>query len=960
MKKKLNLLIMVIVVLLLSTSNIYAIDEKNYKINEPINKETIIIKSYGTTTYLNNIGTNRGNLHTREVIPYTLKAGETITLKQIKEVSSVDFVAELKSGFQANDVSATVKKDGSKIGLTALDESVIYIRVPRSNYKDVTIEYSITKATSLPIFIQNETNEKDFFEQWDFLKTKNAVIGNEVVLLQIPEMNKEYLRDLKVQNNFNNINHVLQYYREMIDFYDYSYGLDGSTYYNENPSQRYLAVPELRNTGAVGIYETHIVRAFGSLRGMRVMLDDAWLSKHEFAHGYQGHMMDNDVSVREIWNNIPSHYYAMITNSNNTSYRINYTQNLKADNQKNVYEKSVQIRKGNANTAYNLEFFREIFDQFGIEVFVKFNQDYRKLGLTGEHSNKSNTNRFAEYFSKHATVDLVPYFLSYGFNVDNEVMENNSYLPKAYYLVELVNNQEKINYIMEKYNLVTKYSLVDTSIFSTDPNLSSLKGNLTINVNIDDDKELIGKQMMIKNGKLEYYAEIKNGKAIFTNISVGTYEIFPPLTNNGLYKKELNYYMNISENSNATTDVSYNEIKDNYANLNYDFIIYSDYYTTLISNLKFISDNNYQYTVNVLGGRSNSGANTLYGYLKVYDDKDNILIDHEFFNRTPSVSSTQTITLKKGYKIYLYRANRLNRRKFTNTLTNMDFYDTVNPLIIFTIGDKGIECDICEDSSKTALQFLESSSYEKLENSNQYFNSINRIYFSSALNYLNEDDKKTFFDNHAKGVQYFRMNNPEISLKQNIIEIKIGQQINYNNYVSANDIEDGDLSNKITFDTSLVDVSKEGLYSVSIRVEDRDHNYSTDSIIVNVTKQENNSNIIDGNDENDVVDKDNDSQNIEKPINETNKDDSNTEKENNDELDNKDNSNTEKENNNKLDNKDNLDLDNKDKNDINSKPFKNNIDYNSYILICLLQKLVFIFIKLFIIPKYFKKGLKNK
>ncbi len=808
------------------------INLSDYVVNEPIEKETIVVKSYGPNTYLSNVGTTRGDNQVRAIIPYTLKAGESITFKQVGGLNQMTFSAELITGLQSTEVVANLKPDGSELTLTAKDESVAYLRFGRKDFTDITVEYTITSGTTLPMYTLGESEEGKFFAEWEALGTKYALLLNDTAVLQIPTVNRDMLKTLNSRGSFNNIDHLLTYYKEMVEFFDYAYGLDGSEVYNESPPQRYLAVPELRDgTGIAGTYEASIVRAYGT-GGMRSMLDDSWLAKHEFAHGYQGTMMDNDVSVREIWNNIPTHYYSMVTNSNTKYYRTNYINKTKPAQQQSMYNKSVKIRETGTGTSYSLEFFREIFDQFGLDVFIKFNQEYRRLGLTSVQDDISNSNSFAKYFSRYAGVDLIPYFLSLGFNISDDVKASTYDLPNVFYLTELVSSQATIDYILKEYDLVTKYSLVDTSIFATDENLKDVVGNLVVNIKIDNEAELVGKQVLIKNGDLEFYGAIKDGKVEFNNIPVGNYKLLLPVTNNNTYKINSDLYVLVPENGTTTVDGVYSPLSDNYMNLDYTFNLKSDAnYTPFFAELTYESDNNYELILGTLADRYNPGSATdsVYAYFKVFDENGVEVEDYEFKNLTPSVQSRKTIYVKKGYTIHMYRTNKRDRRYYKNDFAGVEYRDSKNDLMVFTIDDRGLVYEKGVDNTKAILdKYISNSSVMNITTQNQYQSTYRRILIKNAINHLNDADKAKYL---AESTLFTRTNNPVINNLVGKITLEVDETTDYLSYVSANDVEDGVLSD-IKVDTSKVIINKAGQYDVTYYVEDSDHNYS--SLVVKV------------------------------------------------------------------------------------------------------------------------------
>ncbi len=822
-----------------TTTTAPTLDLSKYVVDAPVESETVVLTKYLPNTYLNNVLTRRGDYMARVIIPYEIKKGETITLKQVGGSGQQSLSVGFHTGLMTTEMDKTLNKNGDSISVTALDDSVVYIRVPRAQFEDITVEYSISKATTLPIFEQNVSDEAVFFAEWDTLQTKFSLLVNDVIILQVPVVNKEFLRNIKAYKDFDDINAVLQYYVDMINFFDMSYGLDGIEAHNFNPNQRYLAVPELRDgTGLAGTYISSIVRTYGVNNGLKAMLVDGWASKHEVAHGYQGDMMDFDVSVREIWNNIPTHYFSMEAPGNGTAYRDNYLKTEQARGQLSMYNRYLSLRDNGGAPKYSLEFFREIFDVVGIEVFAKFNQDYRELGITKSHMNLSNTNRFAEYFSKHAKVDLVPYFLSQNFTIDESVIASNFELPNIFYLAELTSNQETIDYIIKTYNLGTKYSLVDTSIFSSDENLKNITGSAVVNIDIDNFSELEGKQVMLKNGSYEYFSRIIGGKAIFENIPVGEYNVGMPLTNSGLYKNTADKFITVSEGKVAETSAIYTIVTDNILNIEYIFNIKSDAnYTPFYADLTYVSDNNYNLKLGTLEDRYNPNRtnNDLYGYFKVFDENGTEIRNYEFFNLTPSVAGIENISVKKGYTFEMYRTTMPTRKYYKNVALNKEFNDTKADLMKFEITDNGLQYLSGGDKSEEiSIAYLDSN-LNNFSIKSQYVMSDKLVNINNAISRLSINNQTTYEEIYK---DVTRTHNPSVRLLNETIETNIGIAPKYLENILATDFEDGQVEN-IIIDDSNVDLQNVGTYVVKVTVEDSDHNYFDTQMYVQVVSEEN-------------------------------------------------------------------------------------------------------------------------
>lgn len=76
---------------------------------------------------------------------------------------------------------------------------------------------------------------------------------------------------------------------------------------------------------------------------------------------------------------------------------------------------------------------------------------------------------------------------------------------------------------------------------------------------------------------------------------------------------------------------------------------------------------------------------------------------------------------------------------------------------------------------------------------------------------------------------------PEITTS--VIKVKTGSKINYNDYVSAYDKYDGDLSSEIEIDSSNVNINKKGVYFVPVKVKNANNKYNYSTIVVYVEEE---------------------------------------------------------------------------------------------------------------------------
>ena len=75
---------------------------------------------------------------------------------------------------------------------------------------------------------------------------------------------------------------------------------------------------------------------------------------------------------------------------------------------------------------------------------------------------------------------------------------------------------------------------------------------------------------------------------------------------------------------------------------------------------------------------------------------------------------------------------------------------------------------------------------------------------------------------------------PEITVSQKSVDVNVGTRVNYASYFTAHDDRDGDLTSKITIDSSGVQLDKGGQYTVRAKVSDEAGNTAHASMTVNV------------------------------------------------------------------------------------------------------------------------------
>lgn len=132
---------------------------------------------------------------------------------------------------------------------------------------------------------------------------------------------------------------------------------------------------------------------------------------------------------------------------------------------------------------------------------------------------------------------------------------------------------------------------------------------------------------------------------------------------------------------------------------------------------------------------------------------------------------------------------------------------------------------IIKDGNRSETVFIEDSSIIRivLKETGQY-----KIEFT---NYYSTDEMKTF----TTGMYNIDKAAPVIEFTEDEVNIRMGEDVNFYDYVVARDNVDGDISKSVEIDVSNVDLDSIGKQKVVYRVKDAAGNTTTKTLTINVT-----------------------------------------------------------------------------------------------------------------------------
>ncbi len=839
------------------------INTDDYIINESVNGEKIILSALDSNKNTSLVQLTRGEYMWFYPIPYILHKGETVEIKQVSGLNQEHIYVDIVARTSANsNYRLGIGKDGEVATYTAIEDSILYLKAPRTTFDDITVEYSLSSATTLPIYYQNQSKENIFFEEWDYLNTEMALLIGENIIFQIPIINKEELRNINGispfdnKNHFDDIDHLFSYYDNMFDFYDALYGLDNSTDYNYRSQSKFIFYSDESSKPYLAYYmPDRMVVAHGSI-GIRSALTDNWLGKHEVAHGYELKIRQG-IKTIEKWTNIAPHFYSKVSNGNNNEYLEDYIEK-RPNLQKKLYDFAInnsKIAKGETEGEVGViqEVFIEPMELFGTDWFTTSMQELRFLATIDEFNKYNKENQLAKLFSLNSNIDFVPFYESLGYDILQEIRDNTVHLPKAYYLTDLITSEETKNYIISNFDLYSEYSLFDTSLFYKDERLKDYRGTLEIEINIDNIENLNGKQLKVSNGDLEFYVPIKSNTLKLENIPVGVYSISPPLTNEKAYDVvQQQSYAVVKEDSILNFEINYNE-PSSYILFNSNQIMKVLNQNGKMAFRAILSPidngrNEFKLDLAVAWGvyMSVTGDKDVKTFeVKVFDENDNEVYQihqtNHIWNQAPLTTNSQRVlTVKDGYKVKVYAHNN-DMIVLENTITGHEYVDKTTNVTTYNITKNGlIPNDETFDMEAYVLENMYIISEKILKKYNtQYEGNVLRNGFRHLLQFISEENKDYVRDYYKAQLKY---NNPVLKpIKDEVfLYINDGRIIDFKKFVEAYDVEDGDLFEKIEVDLSNFKDNSYKRQKIPYYVEDSDRNFA--NVVVNITILEEESN----------------------------------------------------------------------------------------------------------------------
>ena len=640
-------------------------------------------------------------------------------------------------------------------------------------------------------------------------------------------------------NGFKSLDKFLEYYQKVVEKMDEYVGLDfnPTKITDQNVRTKYLIKANSNGIGAAYYAGDHVGVNNAS---MKTFFEMNWGGLHELAHGYQGSLGKGEMLLGEVSNNILGYYIQ--TDKSLYDRPGNWLGELPIIEEEKNSGRLSGKNFSEIDTTVRLYMIINLLDTFEKgTTYSKMFSWYREQLNNGR--TMTNQDAYVEAIADIYNINIIPYMEAWGLNISvglKNKMFNLNY-PLINILADMV-SPNLLNTIMTNENLSKKYSLVKNDILKN----NNIKSNLSLEIQIDDISKLVGKILLLKDGKniIEKH-KIENSTIELANIPAGTYYLQMPILNG--YSQEL-IYIQVNENSTNYYSYTYENLEettfDNYLKL--QLLGYN--YDTIAFQLKF--KNNYnKVEISYPNQSKMSGNESVIIY-----NSDGSIISQNYttggyfdFNK-----GTHELDLKPGYKIEIkYPVKYATKVVAYNTLLNntVPEYYALNSTTTYTVIENGLlredmDEEIANDIAYNQLKdyliniiadYAKNVTENELNNKNINFDK--KSYIIDAYNQLRDIDKEPFTDliNAIK-----RGGIPQITINTDNLEFDLGTSIDLYSLIKATDNEDGNIDKTSTKIITDFNAEKPGIYDIKYEVSDSDNNIATYTLQITILESEEN------------------------------------------------------------------------------------------------------------------------
>jgi hypothetical protein len=504
-------------------------------------------------TWLKTAGVNKGINHDRQHLGIILAAGAELKIRQTNEAVSTNLQLRLLNDDSGTESTFSVGKEW----LTVRNEfpAVPFIDTPYIT-AEPTVEYSYPQSSkTLPLYRKNGS-ESNFFDLWDSQDAEFAVVDSDFATLLVPKIDKERLRKLEWVPN---IDGLIHYYDNIFTLYNDLTGLSFEPYResDKNIPNRYFMKADKRGPGAAYYGGSWTAESSNSVASFWLTpRPENWGSLHEIGHGYQGNFMqDRGFQVGEVWNNIYAATYQNIYLGEKV-WSDGWQYEGKPQELFDTIRGFITTQKAvnSWDLRQKLYFLMLMKEKAGDAAFVHFNQHFRKVcNTTGIDYGVTLLDGLSYSYAKVGKVDVTPFIQKVQGNISPKQIEKNvlTRAKAVYPLCELVQAAE-LPRVQSLLKLDSPLSLVD----SRQLQVAELQGNLQLNFDIDQFREIYGETLSLMEGERYLLdSKITTPQLHIANLPIGVYTLMLPLGKKSKYSVEQSYV--IVKQGNNQVDIKY-------------------------------------------------------------------------------------------------------------------------------------------------------------------------------------------------------------------------------------------------------------------------------------------------------------------------------------------------------------------------------------------------------------------
>lgn len=549
--------------------------------------------------HLTDIGFLRGYYHDRQNLGIYLPAdaGMEIRIVNAKEFGQ-NISWELMNDDQQTEISGTLEadKEGEDSWVTVTNstgkDSVLFLLTPKNTPVQPIVEFKWNDSVKSVPYYRYGDDEAAFYREWKDSNAPFAIVEGSAATFLVPRKDIDYLpkstatvqavAGLKklfptkiVEYQFQTLDEMLEWYAAFVKQYDAFAGLD---FYAEEPWNQNMRAKFFIKANQHGAGQAYYSPDHSAYNGdnIREYLYKYWLALHEFGHGYEGSIAQQENPFVETTNNIMAAYFE-------NTYRpegeygwllgdfwesdpypgANDPQSIaqnkvsrykalgkRAEDRRNSTQTFADIVEGAGHYNVSLFMFVNVLDKAGAqEGTAAMHAAYRKYFYENRRC-ASSSDIVTEYIGQAGGYNLVPYFDTWhihpGIRTEARIYDRD--LPMVYYLKDLIPSEMEAEAVRAKLGLSGIYALVTTD----DLAYTGYQSRVNLNLEIDDLAQIQGKNIVIKNGSVIVKKLPVTGKNMSVELPVGIYEVELPVPRKADYSYG-NQYLDAVKGSTAKT-----------------------------------------------------------------------------------------------------------------------------------------------------------------------------------------------------------------------------------------------------------------------------------------------------------------------------------------------------------------------------------------------------------------------